>query len=128
MSFLLGQSEAIKDAFPPSDKSLGKLLGEVPYLPHQVLKLLEGLCCPVTLDKSEESQIGDRVTQGLSAVWGLILLRPPLRDSCLNIALQVFLHRMSEVSINSLSSWYFSHFLKCMRNFFFPLSLLMTAA
>ncbi|KAI4331577.1 hypothetical protein MLD38_029754 [Melastoma candidum] len=101
-TLLYNVAEAIKDAFLPSDKSLGKLLGEAPYLPQQVFKLLEALCCPVTLDKPEESQIGDRVTQGLSAVWGLILLRPPLRDSCLNIALQSAVHGSEEVRMKAI--------------------------
>lgn len=84
------QAETLKDTFPPSDKSLSRLLGEVPYLPQSVLKLLGRLCSPGNLEKSEkELQAGDRVTQGLSAVWSLILLRPPIRDSCLKISLQV---------------------------------------
>jgi symplekin len=88
------QAEALRDSFPPSDKSLSKLLGESPYLPKSVLKILENMCSPGNGDKAEnESHTlnADRVTQGLSAVWSLILLRPPIRDACLKIALQVFL-------------------------------------
>lgn len=89
--FILMQAETLRDSFPPSDKSLSRLLGEVPYLPNTVLKLLEGLCSPENSDKAEkELQSGDRVTQGLSTVWSLILLRPPFRDACLKIALKVF--------------------------------------
>lgn len=89
--FFLMQAETLRDSFPPTDKSLSRLLGEVPYLPKSVLKLLEGLCLLGSFDKGEkELQSGDRVTQGLSAVWSLILLRPPLREDCLKIALLVF--------------------------------------
>ncbi|KAH9672958.1 HEAT repeat-containing protein [Citrus sinensis] len=88
--FLLTVAETLRDSFPPTDKSLSRLLGEVPYLPKSVLKLLEGLCLLGSFDKGEkELQSGDRVTQGLSAVWSLILLRPPLREDCLKIALLV---------------------------------------
>jgi len=88
------QAEALRDSFPPSDKSLSKLLGESPYLPKSVLKILENMCSPGNGDRGEKelhSLNADRVTQGLSAVWSLILLRPPIRDTCLQIALQVFL-------------------------------------
>lgn len=88
---ILMQVETLRDSFPPSDKSLSRLLGDVPYLPNSVLKLLESMCSPGNGDKVEkEMQSGDRVTQGLSTVWSLILLRPPFRDACLKIALQVF--------------------------------------
>lgn len=83
------QAETLRDSFPPSDKSLSKLLGEAPRLPKSVLILLGCLCSPGISEKAEESQSGDRVTQGLSTVWSLILLRPPIRDVCLKIALQV---------------------------------------
>jgi len=86
------QAEALKDSFPPSDKSLSKLLGESPYLPKSVLKILENMCSPGNGDRGEkelQSLNADRVTQGLSAVWSLILLRPPIRNTCLQIALQV---------------------------------------
>ena len=89
--FFLMQVETLKNSFPPSDKSLSRLLGEVPYLPNKVLKSLEGMCSPGNFEKAEkELQSGDRVTQGLSTVWSLILLRPPFRDACLKIALKVF--------------------------------------
>lgn len=52
------------------------------------------MCSPGNGDKIEKESHTlnvDRVTQGLSAVWSLILLRPPIRETCLKIALQVFL-------------------------------------
>lgn len=86
------QAEALRDSLPPSDKSLSRLLCEVPSLPQSVLKFLECLCSPGSCDKTEkDSHSGDRVTQGLSTVWNLILLRPPVRDVCLRIALKVTL-------------------------------------
>ncbi|XP_056172309.1 uncharacterized protein LOC115672207 isoform X2 [Syzygium oleosum] len=102
-SLLLNVAETLKDTFPPSDKSLSRLLGEVPYLPQSVLKLLGRLCSPGNLEKSEkELQAGDRVTQGLSAVWSLILLRPPIRDSCLKISLQSAVHHLEEVRMKAI--------------------------
>lgn len=84
------QVETLRDSLPPSDKSLSRLLGEVPSLPNSVLKLLECMCSPENCDKTEKDiQGGDWVTQGLSTVWSLILQRPPFRDGCLKIALQV---------------------------------------
>ncbi|KAK9699144.1 hypothetical protein RND81_08G155600 [Saponaria officinalis] len=102
-TFLLKVSETLRDSFPASDKSLSRLLGEVPYLPKSVLNLLECLCSPVHGDKDEkELHNGDRVTQGLSAVWSLILLRPNLRNSLLRIALQSAVHHMEEVRMKAI--------------------------
>ncbi|XP_074283035.1 uncharacterized protein LOC141607581 [Silene latifolia] len=102
-AFLLKVSETLRDSFPASDKSLSRLLGEVPYLPESILKLLECLCCPEHGDKDEkELHSGDRVTQGLSAVWSLISLRPTLRKSLLRIALQSAVHHMEEVRMKAI--------------------------
>ncbi|KAK4253268.1 hypothetical protein QN277_010592 [Acacia crassicarpa] len=102
-TFLLTVAEALRDSFPPSDKSFSRLLGEAPYLPKSVLKVLENMCSPGNSDKVEkESQSGDRVTQGLSAVWSLILLRPPIRDTCLKIALQSAVHQLEEVRMKAI--------------------------
>ncbi|XP_017247207.1 uncharacterized protein LOC108218671 isoform X2 [Daucus carota subsp. sativus] len=101
--FLLKVAETLRDAFPASDKSLSRLLGEVPYLPKSILKLLECLCCPGNNDKDEKAvHSGDRVTQGLSTVWSLILLRPPTRDVCLKIALQSAVHHLEEVRMKAI--------------------------
>lgn len=86
----LMQAETLRDSFPPSDKSLSRLLGEAPSLPKSVLNLLEALCSPGNDKAEKEFPSGDRVTQGLSTVWSLILQRPPMREVCLRIALQVF--------------------------------------
>ncbi|KAL8167658.1 hypothetical protein V2J09_009157 [Rumex salicifolius] len=101
--FLLRVAETLRDSFPPSDKSLSRLFGEVPYLPKSAFELLEHLCCPDdNLKDDKESQIADRVTQGLSTVWSLIMLRPPLRDALLNIALQSAVHHMEEVRMKAI--------------------------
>ncbi|KAF0908600.1 hypothetical protein E2562_026648 [Oryza meyeriana var. granulata] len=102
-SFLLTIAENLRDMFPASDKSLGKLLCEIPYLPEGVLKLLEGLCSPGSNGKQDkDQQSGDRVTQGLSAVWNLIMLRPSNRDRCLEIALQSSIHHLDEVRMKAI--------------------------
>ncbi|WOL01913.1 hypothetical protein Cni_G10632 [Canna indica] len=102
-TFLLAVAESIRDTFPASDKSLNRLLAEVPYLSEGVFKLLEGLCSPDRSEKHEKDfQSGDRVTQGLSAVWNLISLRPSSRDRCLLIALQSAVHPAEEVRMKAI--------------------------
>ncbi|KAL0338187.1 UNVERIFIED_CONTAM: Symplekin [Sesamum angustifolium] len=49
-----------------------------------------------------EMQGGDRVTQGLSTVWSLILTRPPIRDACLKIALKSAVHHLEEVRMKAI--------------------------
>jgi len=79
------------------------LLGEAPFLPESALKVLEGLCHPDTADHhGKEVASGDRVTQGLGAVWSLILLRPVTRIACLNIALQCAVHELDEVRAKAI--------------------------
>lgn len=101
--FLLAVAQALRDSLPPSDKSLSKLLGEAPLLPESALTLLEGLCNPDTsYHHGKEVVNGDRVTQGLGAVWSLILLRPLTRKACLNIALQCAVHDLDEVRAKAI--------------------------
>ncbi|ERN05241.1 symplekin isoform X1 [Amborella trichopoda] len=100
--FLLTVAETLRDSLPAADKSLSRLFGEVPYLPKQALKMLESLCSPGNGKDGKDLQAGDRVTQGLSAVWSLILSRPPIRDLCLNIALQSTVHHMEEVRMKAI--------------------------
>ncbi|KAL5710252.1 hypothetical protein ACHQM5_020841 [Ranunculus cassubicifolius] len=102
-SFLLIVAETLRDSFPASDKSLSRLLGEVPYIPKSAFSLLESMCSPGSSEKTDkELQNGDRVTQGLSAVWSLILLRPPIRDVCLKIALQSAVHQTEEIRMKAI--------------------------
>lgn len=109
------QSETLRDSFPASDKSLNRLLGEVPYLPNSIIKLLEFLCSPGCSADDKELHGGDRVTQGLSIVWSLILLRPPIRDATLKIALKVFFLLCFTIQLLPLkglvASLYFLYFL-----------------
>lgn len=101
--FVLKVVETLRDSFPASDKSLSRLLGEVPHLPESVLKLLGRLCSPENGDKDDkELHSGDRVTQGLSTVWSLILLRPSLRSVLLKIALQSAVHHLEEVRMKAI--------------------------
>ncbi|XP_022978075.1 symplekin isoform X1 [Cucurbita maxima] len=102
-TFLVTVAETLRDSFPPSDKSLSRLLGEAPYLPKSVITLLESMCSPGNSENADKDlQSGDRVTQGLSAVWSLILLRPPIRDVCLKIALQSTVHLSEEVRMKAI--------------------------
>ncbi|KAL4557934.1 hypothetical protein LXL04_036129 [Taraxacum kok-saghyz] len=100
--FLLKVAETLRDSFPSTDKSLSRLLSEVPYLPKSVVKLLECLCVPGNSEENEEIHSGDRVHQGLSIVWSLILLRPPIRDVSLKIALQSAVHHLEEVRMKAI--------------------------
>ncbi|XP_071715633.1 uncharacterized protein [Rutidosis leptorrhynchoides] len=100
--FLLKVAETLRDSFPPNDKSLTNLLLEVPYLPKSVIKMLECLCVPGNSDKNEELHSGERVHQGLSIVWSLILNRPPTRDVCLKVALQSAVHHLEEVQTKAI--------------------------
>ncbi|KAL3536521.1 hypothetical protein ACH5RR_004982 [Cinchona calisaya] len=98
--FLLIVAEMLRDTFPWPDKSLNRLLVEVPYLPDAVFKLLEDMCSPGGSNKDKNSS--ERVRQGLSIVWSLILLRPPIRDACLRIALKSAIHPLEEVRDKAL--------------------------
>lgn len=78
------------DAFPASDKSFSRLLGEVPVLPDSTLELLHKLCsCDITDNRGKDTPDIERVTQGLGTVWNLIVKRPYSRQACLDIALKV---------------------------------------
>ncbi|GFY83753.1 HEAT repeat-containing protein [Actinidia rufa] len=48
------QAETLRDSFPASGKSLSRLLGEAPYLPKSIFKLLESLCSPCGNDKDDK--------------------------------------------------------------------------
>lgn len=101
--FLLTVAQTLRDSLPASDKSLSRLLGEVPFLPDAALRILEDLCYAGRFDRDgKEVLSGDRVTQGLSAVWSLILLRPPTRVTCLDIALQSAVHSIEEVRTKAI--------------------------
>eukprot|EP00258_Populus_trichocarpa_P035033 XP_024451052.1 uncharacterized protein LOC7467209 isoform X2 [Populus trichocarpa] len=94
--FLLARS--LLDAFPASDKSFSKLLGEVPFLPESAFKLLDDLChCDIFDSHGKEVRDGERVTQGLGAVWGLILGRPNNRQAFLDIALKCAVHSQDDI-------------------------------
>lgn len=76
------------DTLPATDKLFSRLLGEIPLLPASTLELLDNLCFS-DYQHGKDGHDGDRVTQGLGAVWSLILGRPLNRQACLNIALKV---------------------------------------
>ncbi|KAL4029594.1 hypothetical protein IC575_007814 [Cucumis melo] len=98
--FLLVVAKSLLDAFPASDKSFSRLLGEVPVLPDSTLELLHKLCsCDITDNRGKDTPDIERVTQGLGTVWNLIVKRPYSRQACLDIALKCAMH--SEVKVRA---------------------------
>jgi symplekin len=89
----------LRDSLPSSDKSLSRLLGDAPLLPLTSLKLVEDLCNP---EGGGEVPTGDRITQGLSALWSLILQRPPTRGTCLKMALKCTVHESDDVRAKAI--------------------------
>ncbi|KAL5847122.1 hypothetical protein ACOSQ3_010646 [Xanthoceras sorbifolium] len=101
--FLLAVAKSLLDTFPASDKSFSRLLGEVPVLPDAVLELLDNLCYSDVSDvRGKEIRDGERVTQGLGAVWSLIAGRPNYRQACLDIALKCAVHSQDEIRAKSI--------------------------
>ncbi|KAL5721520.1 hypothetical protein ACHQM5_005157 [Ranunculus cassubicifolius] len=95
---LLAVAKSLWYKLPSSDKSFSRFLGEVPLLPESALKLLENLCYSDGSDyQDRDARDVDRVTQGLGAVWSLILGRPLSRKACLNIALRCAVHPQDDV-------------------------------
>ncbi|CAK9233640.1 unnamed protein product [Sphagnum troendelagicum] len=97
--FLLSLARGLRDTLPASDKSLSRLLAEAPLLPLTSLKLLEDLCNPGAVGEVATS---DHITQGLSALWSLILQRPPTRDICLKMALKCTVHESDDVRVKAI--------------------------
>ena len=83
------QARSFLDALPASDKSFSRLFGEAPHLPDSAIKLLDELCSTRHDPTGREISDSERVTQGLGAVWSLILVRPNERKEFLAIALNV---------------------------------------
>uniref|UniRef100_A0A2P2K4N9 Symplekin n=1 Tax=Rhizophora mucronata TaxID=61149 RepID=A0A2P2K4N9_RHIMU len=100
---LLAVAKSLLDAFPASDKSFSRFLGEIPILPDSALKLLEDLChCDVFDSHGKEVRDRERVTQGLGAVWSLILGRPNNRQACLGIALKCAVHSQDDIRVKAI--------------------------
>ncbi|CAJ1973959.1 unnamed protein product [Sphenostylis stenocarpa] len=100
--FLLGVAKTLLDSFPASDKSFSRLLGEVPLLPESSLKILNDLCYSDVIGHDGKSiRDIERVTQGLGAIWSLILGRPQNRQACLGIALKPLKDSLVEVEVAS---------------------------
>ncbi|KAF5196410.1 Symplekin [Thalictrum thalictroides] len=101
--FLLAVAKSLWDKLPSSDKSFSRFLGEVPLLPESAFKLLEDLCYSDGSENHERDvRDVDRVTQGLGAVWSLILGRPLDRKACLNIALRFAVHPQDDLRTKSI--------------------------
>ncbi|XP_057503929.1 uncharacterized protein LOC130787563 isoform X1 [Actinidia eriantha] len=99
--FLLGVVRSLLDALPATDKSFSRLLGEVPFLPDSAFKLLDNLCYS-DYHHGKDGRDGDRVTQGLGAVWSLILGRPQNRKTCLDIALKCAVHSQDDIRAKAI--------------------------
>ncbi|KAK6116189.1 hypothetical protein DH2020_008458 [Rehmannia glutinosa] len=98
--FLLGVAKSLLGDLPASDKSFSRLLGEVPCIPDSVLGLLDDIC--TKRHSGADARDGDRVTQGLGAVWSLILGRPLCRQACLEIALKCTTHPEDDVRAKAI--------------------------
>ncbi|XP_015697301.2 uncharacterized protein LOC102714049 isoform X2 [Oryza brachyantha] len=96
-NFFISLARSLIHSLPASDKSFSKFLCDAPYLPESMLKLLENICVSQGNSQQAKDGDGDRVTQGLGTLWSLILARPPLRQSCLDIALKCAIHSQDEV-------------------------------
>lgn len=99
--FLLGVVRSLLETLPATDKSFSRLLGEVPFLPDSALKLLDDVCRSAH-DFGKDGRDGDRVTQGLGAVWSLILGRPLNRQACLDIALKCAVHSQDDIRAKAI--------------------------
>ncbi|KAI4999884.1 hypothetical protein ZWY2020_004473 [Hordeum vulgare] len=95
--FFISLARSLIDSLPASDKSFSKLLCDAPCLPESLFRFLEGLCMSQGNNQQTKDNEGDRVTQGLGTVWSLILVRPPLRQACLDIVLKCAIHSQDEV-------------------------------
>ncbi|KAK4742635.1 hypothetical protein SAY87_000636 [Trapa incisa] len=101
--FLLSMAKSLLDHFPASDKSFSRLLGEAPFLPSSLLKLLDDLCyLDVSDDRGTSLRDANRVAQGLGTAWSLIVGRPHYRESCLDIALKCAVHSQEEIRSKSI--------------------------
>ncbi|EPS73040.1 hypothetical protein M569_01716, partial [Genlisea aurea] len=98
--FFLEVAKSLLHKLPASDKSFSRLLGEVPTIPGSVLGLLHDVCTKSL--SGTDARDGDRVTQGLGAVWSLILGRPLNRHAFLDIALKCAVHHKDEVRTKAI--------------------------
>ncbi|KAG0626679.1 hypothetical protein M758_2G143300 [Ceratodon purpureus] len=97
--FLLSLAQGLRDKISAGDKSLSRLLGEAPAVPMTTLKLVEELCNPASGADSSKSE---HVTAGLTALWSLILQRPPTRDTCLKMALKCTVHESDDTRAKAI--------------------------
>ncbi|KAJ7958867.1 Symplekin [Quillaja saponaria] len=101
--FLLAVAKTLLDSFPASDKAFSRLLGEAPVLPESAMKLLNDLCYSDVVDcHGKFVRDVERVTQGLGAIWSLILGRPQNRQACLDIALKCGVHSQDEIRAKAI--------------------------
>ncbi|KAG2297743.1 hypothetical protein Bca52824_044412 [Brassica carinata] len=101
-NFLIAVARSFLDALPASDKSFSRLFGEAPHLPDSAIKLLDELCSTRHDPTGREISDSERVTQGLGAVWSLILVRPNERKACLAIALNCSVHSEEDIRAKAI--------------------------
>ncbi|XP_010556505.2 PREDICTED: uncharacterized protein LOC104825811 [Tarenaya hassleriana] len=102
-TFLIAVARSLLDVLPASDKSFSRLFGEAPHLPDSAIKLLDDLCSSSDLDPNgREVRDSERVTQGLGAVWSLVIGRPNERQACLAIALKSSVHSEDDIRAKAI--------------------------
>ncbi|KAL1534253.1 hypothetical protein AAHA92_30454 [Salvia divinorum] len=99
-NFLLAVAKSLLVDLPASNKSFSRLLGEVPRIPDSILGMLDDMC--TKSHSGTDGRDGDRVTQGLGAVWSLILSRPLIRQACLDIALKCTVHPKDDIQAKAI--------------------------
>ncbi|XP_047976738.1 uncharacterized protein LOC125218957 isoform X2 [Salvia hispanica] len=99
-NFLLAVAKSLLVDLPASNKSFSRLLGEVPHIPDSILGMLDDMC--TKSHSGTDGRDGDRVTQGLGAVWSLILSRPLIRQACLDIALKCTVHPKDDIQAKAI--------------------------
>ncbi|KAG6409207.1 hypothetical protein SASPL_132241 [Salvia splendens] len=99
-NFLLAVAKSLLVDLPASNKSFSRLLGEVPRIPDSILGMLDDMC--TKSHSGTDGRDGDRVTQGLGAVWSLILSRPLIRQACLDIALKCTVHPKEDIQAKAI--------------------------
>ncbi|KAG6406835.1 hypothetical protein SASPL_134446 [Salvia splendens] len=99
-NFLLAVAKSLLVDLPASNKSFSRLLGEVPCIPDSILGMLDDMCTKSY--SGTDGRDGDRVTQGLGAVWSLILSRPLIRQACLDIALKCTVHPKDDIQAKAI--------------------------
>ena len=93
------QAEGLVRSLPHQDRSLQKLICDLPIVPPCLLLLLRTMIGLTPREGPALPTGGERVTQALTAVWVLIKERPAMRTECLDMALEVPPHPPHHVNL-----------------------------